>query len=722
MGLRLPDPRQPLAAVGPLAGSPLRLFLTSATLLFVELLLIRWIPANVKYVGFFSNFLLMASFLGIGLGILLGRRGHRLTLSPFAPLLLLTVFLVYGAQLNIQARDAGEIIFGLDASNSADVNFIVLPLLIVLVTALMASLAMPLGPLLRSMPPLRAYAIDIGGSMLGIAAFTVLAYLGTGPTAWFVVTGALLLLLALGAGPTPWSAVGGVAMILVIGASAAVAGASGDAWSPYYRISAYGPDLGRASTDPTDGKPPYFLSVDGIPHQQVWDSKQAAKSDLHRQAYAWFPDRVYDRVLIIGAGSGTDTALALAKGAKHVDAVEIDPKLAQIGRDFHPEDVYDDPRVTVHVNDGRAFLNGSREQYDLIVYALTDSLTLVSSTAGVRLESFLFTEESMREARDHLAPGGMFTMYNLYREPWLIAKLDTMLADVFEGPRLVRLVGRAEAILAAGPAVDALAGGPPPGDVVDAVPDVGSPAPRPATDDWPFLYLRTGAVAPYYLAALAFILIFAFAAVLGAARVTSTPVRRFSPHFFVLGIAFLLLETKSLVSFSLLFGTTWVVNALAFFAILASVLLAIVVNVRLRPKSPAPFYAGLFASLAIAWLVPADALLIDPPELRYVLAGAIAFAPVFFANLVFTYSFRDTDSADMSFASNLLGAMVGGVLEYVALVTGFQSLLLLVGGLYVLAFLLARRFRFLADSQLVDDRTEPLGATPGSPVVEAGAS
>src|SRR6476660_5518320 len=287
MRSRLSELGRPMAAVKPLSENALRLFLTSASLLFVELLLIRWIPANVKYVGFFSNFLLMASFLGIGVGILLRRRGGRLPLSPFAPLLLVTVFLVYGAQLNIQARDAGEIIFGLDASNSADVNFIVLPLVIVLVTALMASLALPLGPLLRSMPPLRAYAIDIGGSMLGIAAFTLLSFLGTGPPAWFVLTGVMLLLLALGAGPTPWSALGGVAMILVIGASIAVANASEDVWSPYYRISAYLPNLERASTDPADGRPPYFLSVDGIPHQQMWDSTKAAQSDLHKQAYAW---------------------------------------------------------------------------------------------------------------------------------------------------------------------------------------------------------------------------------------------------------------------------------------------------------------------------------------------------------------------------------------------------------------------------------------------------
>ena len=59
----------------------------------------------------------------------------------------------------------------------------------------------------------------------------------------------------------------------------------------------------------------------------------------------------------------------------------------------------------------------------------------------------------------------------------------------------------------------------------------------------------------------------------------------------------------------------------------------------------------------------------------------------------------------------LLGAMVGGVLEYIALVTGFRSLLLVIALLYVAAFLLARRFRFLADANLVDERTEAPAVT-----------
>ena len=697
----LPDPRSPLPPVAALASPMVWLLLTSATLLFVELLLIRWIPANVRYVGYFSNFLLMSSFLGIGVGILLGRRDPRLALSPFPPLLLATVFLVYGAQLNVKASDPNEILFGIDLSTSADANFIVLPLLIALVTALMAVLALPLGPLLRSMPPLRAYGTDIVGSMLGIVGFTVLAWLGTGPTAWFIVVGLLLGLLALGRGVTPWSFLGGAMMLIVIVASAGIGGASGDVWSPYYRISAFQRDLTRASVDPADERPPFYLAVDGIPHQEIWGADEAATDPLRNQVYAWFPDKVYDRVLIIGAGSGTDTGLALARGASHVDAVEIDPSLAEIGRTFHPEDAYDDPRVSVHVNDGRAFLNGTDEHYDLIIYALTDSLTIVSKTAGIRLESFLYTEESLAAAKEHLAPDGTFVMYNLYREPWLVAKLDRMVRDVFGGTPLVRMPVGTAAIFAAGPAVDALGGGPPPGDRVDAVPSVGEPQPRPATDDWPFLYLRTGAVAPYYLGALAFLLAFAVFTVLGAAKVTRTPIGRFSPHFFVLGVAFLLLETRSLVTFSLLFGTTWIVNALAFFAILASVLLAILINARVRFRSPLFLYIALFASIAVAYGIPPDALLIEPAGLRYGLAAVIAFAPVFFANLVFTYSFRDTRSADMAFASNLLGAMAGGALEYLALVTGFQALLLLVAGLYAVAFLLTRRWRLLADRDLV---------------------
>lgn len=671
-----------------LAGNGVRLFLTSATLLFVELMLIRWVPANVTYVGFFSNFLLMASFLGIGLGILLGRRGWSPGVAPFALLLFAVVAIVYKFKLNIQIRDQNELFFGLTDA-SANTDYFALLLLVVLVTSLMAALALPLGPLLKSMRPLRAYAIDIGGSMAGIAGFTALSAAGTNPLLWFGVATVLLVMLELGRGVRAWS----LGAFAAIGATIFLVSTNlvgGDIWSPYYRINTYRDAAGIER-----------INVNGIPHQAMW-RVDGGKEPFYEQIFQWFPGRTYDNVLVVGAGSGTDTAIQLAHGAKHIDAVEIDPAIQKLGNDRHPDKPYSDPRVTRHNNDGRAFLRNSTDRYDLVVFALPDSLTLVSTTANVRLESFLFTEQAFASVRDHLAPGGIFVLYNYYRDPWLVAKLARQLQDAFGSPPLLRLYGRVQAALANGPGVAALSGAQPPGDQTDAVPDVGTPAPRPATDDWPFLYLRQGFIAPYYIVALALVLLGALVAVAAAARVTGTSLRRFSPHFFVLGTAFLLLETRSLVSFSLLFGTTWLVNALAFFAILASVLLAIFVNARFPIRRPQLLYAGLFIALAIAFVLPPESLLIDPPALRYAIAAALAFAPVFFANLVFSYSFRDTATADMAFASNLLGAMVGGALEYLALITGYQMLLLVVAGLYALAYLFATRFRLLADRELAE--------------------
>ncbi len=701
-------PRMIIPPVEALAGPQVRLFLTSATLLFVELLLIRWVPANVIYIGYFSNFLLMASFLGIGLGILLGRSELRLPVSPFAPLFFGLVLLVVTAQLNVSFASGDQVFHGLGMDNIADTNYLVLPILMLLVVALMTTLALPLGGLLRALPPLRAYGVDIAGSLVGIAGFGLLSALGTEPLVWFTVVAVLLSLLALGRGITIRSAVPAVAMagvLLIMWRT----GTGPEVWSPYYRILAANEDAQLVSVRPGSTEGPRHLFVNGIPHQSMVDAAATEQTVLHGQIYRWFPDRTFDNVLIIGAGSGTDLALALSKNVGHIDAVEIDPVIPRIGREFHPNQPYSDPRVTLHIDDGRAFIRQSTDRYDLIVFALTDSLTLVTSTANVRLESFLFTKEAMASAREHLTEDGVFLMYNHYREPWLVEKLQTMAGDVFEDTPLLKLADASSAVIAAGPGVDQAVASGRLGDSVDELPAIVGSVPTAATDDWPFLYLRNPGVAPYYLAALAVLLGFAVLAVGFASRLTKVPFRRgFSPHFFVLGIAFLLLETRSIVTFSLLFGTTWSVNALVFFAILLSVLIAIGISAKFPIRNARTLYLGLFGTLALAWLLPPEQLLVDPPALRYALAAALAFAPIMFANLVFAHSFRDTRAADMAFASNLLGAMVGGALEYVALVSGYQALLIVVAGLYVAAYLLASRWRRLADRDLVietDSRT-----------------
>ncbi len=409
------------------------------------------------------------------------------------------------------------------------------------------------------------------------------------------------------------------------------AGSANEIWSPYYRINTYIAQNGEL-----------YVNVNGIPHQAL-HPVDAEKEEFYDQLYKWFPGRTYENVLIVGAGSGTDVAVALRNGAGHVDAVEIDRAIQKLGIDNHPNQPYQDPRVTRHENDGRAFLRGTDQQYDLVIFALPDSLTLVSTTANIRLESFLFTQQAFESVRDHLAPGGVFVLYNYYREPWLISKISQMLDDTFESPPILRMYDARKATFAVGPQIDALGGGPPPGDFVDQVPAIDEPEPKAASDDWPFLYLRTPFVAPHYLAGSG-----VRAADRRARRVRRGARRR---------------HVRAAVQPALLRAGHRVPAARDSLArqLLAVVRLdvarqraGVLRDSRLRaardprqravpdPSGRACSMAALFVALAVAFMLPPESLLIDPPWLRYLLAGVVAFAPVFLANLVFTYSFRDT--------------------------------------------------------------------------------
>lgn len=682
--------------LGPLApegrAAALRLFLTSATVLFVELTLIRWIPSNIVYVGFFNNFILIASFLGIGIGIVLGR--HRARTLPFAGMLLALALVVVVFEVRSVGR-GGDVFLGVPEGTRLEVDLVVLAVLLGLVVAVMASLAAPLGVLLRALPPLRAYAVDVAGSLAGIGAFAMLAAIGAGPAAWFGVSLLLGVALETLAGGRRRARIATAALLGSVLFVASAASAA-DVWSPYYRVTRF------AERDGSLG-----LAVNGIPHQDLLPATRLTNPPYYDQVYRWYPERRFERVLIIGSGGGTDVAVALAHNVGEVDAVEIDPAILGIGRAEHPDRPYSDARVHAYVDDGRSFLRSTDRRYDLVIFALTDSLTLVTTTANLRLESFLFTEEAFSSVSQHLAPDGVFVLYNWYREPWLIDRYGAMLERVFGVSPIVATYAQLSDVHAATLGVTR---GPPPPSISPVALDL-APAPEGATDDHPFPYLRDRVIPATYLVALGALVVLALGLVAAAARAAGAGPTRFSPHFFALGAAFLLLETKSLVTFSLLFGTTWVVNALVFAGILLSVLAAVAVAGRWRRRDPRVLYAGLFASLAVTYVLPPWALLFDPAPLRYAVAVVLGFSPIFLANLVFAHGFRDTTAADMAFASNVLGAVIGGVLEWSAIVIGYQQLVILVAVLYAIAYATSSRWRVLGDRHLVA-ATRALGGDP----------
>lgn len=636
-------------------------------MLFVELALIRWTGSNVIYLAYFSNFILLGSFLGIGLGFL--RANARLHLFPYAPValaFLVGLVLIFHVQID---RSGSDLIYFGSFDLTGLPSWISLPFVFVAVAGVMAMIAEGVARTFVLFEPLEAYRLDVAGSILGILAFSALSFTWAPPVAWGLVV-AVLFAILLPPRLRALQVLAVITLVFVLGRESLVQQFS---WSPYYRVGIIARPNQPTAID---------IDVNGIPHQTAMSVADRKRDpSVYFLPYERVGDGHLDDVAIVGAGSGTDVAVALDAGARHVDAVEIDPRLQQIGAQRHPDHPYDDPRVTVTIDDARAFLERTDAKYDLILFALPDSLTLVSGQSSLRLESYLFTIEALANARSHLKPDGAFAMYNYYREEWLIDRLAGTLERVFGHAPCVDRVGNVGHLAVISVRLDGTTAGCTaewrPGDQVAAS--------TPATDDHPFLYLRERTIPGFYLFSLAVILAASLVlvrTVVGQLR----PMRAYLDLFFM-GAAFLLLETKSVVQFALLFGTTWFVNALVFGGVLVAVLLAIEVARRVRLPNLTYLYGALLLALAVAWLVPVAWLLRLDPAARFLAASVLWFTPIFIANLVFAERFRSVEASHVAFGANLLGAMVGGLLEYSALIIGYQALLILVALLYGSAFI-----------------------------------
>jgi len=122
---------------------------------------------------------------------------------------------------------------------------------------------------------------------------------------------------------------------------------------------------------------------------------------------------------------------ALRNGSRSVDAVEIDPAILELGKREHPEHPYDSPRVSIHVTDARSFLKRSPRKYDLILFGLLDSHSQFTDYANMRIDNFVYTEQSFREAREHLGPNGVVVLKFQVGHPWLAVRMAEMLHHTF---------------------------------------------------------------------------------------------------------------------------------------------------------------------------------------------------------------------------------------------------------------------------------------------------
>lgn len=639
----------------------LRLIVLSFLMLFVELVLIRWLGSNIVFLSYFTNFVLLGSFLGIGIGFL--RANRDVDLSRYAPVALaLLVGLVWFFLTRGRPYPDAKPEYFRSPGDTGLPIWIVLPLIFTAVAAVMALISEGVARVFKTFEPLEAYRLDILGSLLGVVCFSLMSFMSAPPVAWGVVVGGLFLSVSLR--DLKWyQAAAIVGLLLVL----SMQSFGGQIWSPYYRIQIFeeAPSVQRAYVN---GRPHQWLTTNAIMEQSFQHFLIPFLSRADREP-------IQD-LLVIGSGTGNDVQIALSLDAEHVDAVEIDPGIQGVAERLNPEAPFNDPRVSSFITDGRAFLEGTDRKYDMIMFAIPDSLTLIAGNANLRLEGYLLTEEAMTAARDHLKPGGIFMLSEYFREGFAAERAAGTMHEVFGPPPCKISVGgdwhQVIFLSSTDPSAIACAEA----DVWQA----SETTPPPVTDDRPFAYIEGRTIPVFYLVSLAGLLLVSLIAV----RLASGPIRQMRPYLdlFFMGAAFLLLETKNVVQFALLFGSTWFVNALVFAGILLTVLAAIEVAQRYELKSTRSAYLWLFGSLAVAWLVPSSWLLALPYVVRVVVAIAIAFAPVFFANLVFARRFREVGASTIAFGANLLGAMIGGMLEYGSLLIGYRSLTIVAAALY----------------------------------------
>ena len=655
---------------------------SAALSLFLELALIRWQSSVLEFLAFYKNFSLLACFAGLGLGYALAAR-TRVPLLIVVPLLTAQfcfVLLVRMTPNDLSVNPFREqLTMGLQQGDwvAAIVLFLFLSVIFLLTALTFVPIGQLCGRLMERRRALRAYGLNLLGSLFGVVTMLGASFLWTPPLVWFALCFLGILLFHL---RRPSSLVAGIVFSIV--------GTIVMAWWPIDPLwnRVYSPyQLLEIGTDSDTGLT--LIRAAGHYYQHIRDFSRHNPED--GRGYYDFPYEahpVLTDVAIVGSGTGNDVAAALRAGAGRVDAIEIDPAILLIGEQRHPEKPYSDPHVHAINNDARSFLRGAADEYDLIVYGLLDSHTLLSHGSSVRLDSFVYTVEGLRDARNRLKRDGMIALsFSLLSES-LGRKIYLMLQEVFDGRNplcIVSGVGNTTFLISNDPNWE------PPAKLTNAdiknVTAAYANSLMPAsvsTDDWPFFYMPQRVYPVSYLIMICLILVLSF--VLVGNFVAEAP--RFSHlSFFFLGVGFMLVETKGITELGLTFGNTWQVIGIVFAGILIMAFAGNCLVQWLNIKRPLMSYVFLLAALAVGWLAARSGGFVSTPIGRLETAALLSL-PLLFSGIVFSTLLSARGGISGIMAMNLLGAIVGGLLEYNSMYLGFQALYLIAMGSYVLAF------------------------------------
>jgi hypothetical protein len=674
--------------------------------LLLELVMIRWLASVFPVFSLFKNFTLLACFLGLGAGYAVADK------QPCAPALVLPMLALFAGIITLLRYDVGadNTLFAalpmleqtsvqttMDAFDWATLLRLSAPLYLLLAMSfiLCACICYPVGQLcgklLNSTKPLEAYGLNLLGSILGVAVLFVMSLFWLPPVVWFAAIGGVLLFFVLSRDARAPVGIASFCLLLTVLAWP-VNVAVQRIYSPYQLIE-------------RTAKPDGLMQIQaaGFYYQGVYDlanSRRGHESaeDRYIRAYYEFPfsfKKKPERVAIVGAGTGNDVAAALRMGASHVDAIEIDPAIASLGKVYHPEHPYSDPRVTLTINDARNFFRTTKQKYDLIVYGVLDSHTALSHASNLRVDSYVYTREGLAKAFKLLKPDGVMSVAFALPNDSLGFKLSHILQGISGAgkPLAVRAKEGTHSITAfiAQKGRDVTM---PSGAAQLGFADVSAhfaqayPASSVPTDDWPFFYMVKRTYPVSYMLALGMVLALSYLFVrktIGFAE----PIRRRYVPFFFLGAGFMLVETKAITEFGLHLGGTWIVIAATIVMVLVMAFLANLIVARRIFLHTGLAYIGLLVSLLVgyAYALDRDLIVFASPAASLVVSCVLLTIPLFFSGIVFSSLIaKAKTNVSTALAYNLMGALFGGLMEYNSMYFGFAFLYLLAALFYTLAW------------------------------------
>lgn len=674
--------------------------------LFLELALIRWVSSEVRVFAYCKNLVLVASFLGFGTGCFMLRRRLEMLRAMFVLLILTLLIRLPWESLNTYGpKRVSEILSQLSgfmmfhADQGLPWNQVTGLLFSVGWTSglffAVAFIMVPFGQITaaaiaRFDNPVKAYSVNVAGSLAGILSYTLLTTIAAPPLVWFVPV--TLLATVLCRRPREVQGLVGITVAMTLVLLPNVSSRLQVTWSSYQKLALY--------QDPNPASGIWHILVNNTGYQSMRPQPAippTGPETINRFTMPYALRRPAGKVLIVGAGSGNDAAVALLAGASEVTAVEIDREIFSMGYTHHPQAPYSDPRVRVVIDDARHFLKTTDQTFDTIVYSHLDSHTLLSSYTNVRLDNYIHTVEAFEEARSHLAPDGILYVAFLAQKSFVGDRLRGNLEAAF-GHRPLFLVDTntdlpesrhnvhffaAEA--STQKALEEVTRTWPGYRHVEESPDISL-----STDNWPFLPLERRGIPPFIGLISIIILLLSSAFVLR----TRPPGEPFDGRVFWLGAAFMLLQTHNVSRLALVFGTTWVVNAWVIGVILGLILLANALYLALQTRQRTPgrwAVGGLFLSLLAAYLVPPASFLAFGTVGGFAITVLLS-APIFFAGLVFAEAFAESTTPSFALGWNVLGAVAGGMIESLSYLIGIPGLVPL-AALFYLAAILSRRPR-----------------------------